>query len=383
LNGGTEAMTLSRLAHAQIKQTGDSDGIAVWYALLVDCEPSRGLPEVKDWLAGLDEESAKHCAQVFITALIGGRYSRKNYPNIGNYKTPEYLTKLYGLIAQYIKQSEDINRAGGGVYSPGLRDDAQDARDILFKKLTETPGKDSYIFIKELACKQTNPQYQQWILKQANKRAEIDGDGDIYPWTSRQFNEFSASQTFTPATHRQLYDLAVLRLKILKNWLEEGNDSPSQTWQRVDQETEMRNVIAGQLNLSSKDLYSIAQEAELANRQRTDITFLSNQVQSPVPVELKLLDKKWSGEELCERLRNQLVGGYMREHSAACGVLLLIWTGSKPCKKWIINGKKVALNDLALTLKNYWQSISGQYAGIDDIDVILINLGKRMEVSNN
>ena len=171
------------------------------------------------------------------------------------------------------------------------------------------------------------------MAKRAYKRAEEDGD--LEPWSAEQVSAFDKSQIITPATHRQLFDLAVHRLIDLKNWLERGNDSPWQTWQRADEETEMRTLIAGWLNQQCREQYTTAQEPELANSQRMDIWLHNTNVRSPVPIELKLLDKGWSGPKLCERLRNQLVGDYLREESAGCGVMLLVWQGKKSRKRWI------------------------------------------------
>ena len=60
------------------------------------------------------------------------------------FKTPEYLKSLYLLMHKYIRHDEDIERAGKGTYSPGLRDDAQDARNSLFSMLNQIPGKESF-----------------------------------------------------------------------------------------------------------------------------------------------------------------------------------------------------------------------------------------------
>ncbi len=81
---------------------------------------------------------------------------------------------------RYIPAEEDINRADGGVYSPVLRDDAQDARNRLFNLLSEIPGKASYFFIKQLTSDHPDPNYRPWMAKQAYKRAEEDGD--LEPW---------------------------------------------------------------------------------------------------------------------------------------------------------------------------------------------------------
>jgi hypothetical protein len=195
--------------------------------------------------------------------------------------------------------------------------------------------------------------------------------------------EFEHSLTITPATHRQLFELVVCQLDDLKAWLEYGNDSPYQTWQRAESENEMRKNIAGWLNHGHHLQYTIAQEAEIANAQRPDFWVQCPNVCSPVPIELKLLEN-WTGPELCERLRNQLVGDYLREESARFGIMLLVWRGMHQVqKRWKINGSRVELNDLASALKLYWNSISGEYPDVDDIAVIAIDLTLRSRVSDS
>lgn len=381
VNGGMDAARLAELASHQITQITESESIASWYALLVDCEPERGIPELKQWLSSLDEDVAITAAQVFVTALIGGRAQRESGPKFGHFHSAEHLKELYILAHRYVRASDDINRAGRGVYSPRLRDDAQDARDSLFSLLSKIPGKATYTVIERLIHEHPSPDFRPWMVKQAYKRAEEDGD--LEPWTAGQVNAFDKSQTITPETHQQLFDLAVHRLLDLKNWLERGNDSPWRTWQRVEGETEMRTLIAGWLNHHCRDQYTTAQEPELANNQRMDIWLHNSNVHSPVPIELKVLDKGWSGPSLCERLRNQLASDYLREESAGCGVMLLVWAGKDPLKRWEIDGRRVELCELASTLKDYWQGISADFPGVDAIEVIVIDLTQREQVSDS
>jgi hypothetical protein len=382
-NGGTDTARLAEFVRLQLAQADDPDSISTWYAVLVDCEPKQGIPEVDTWLSGLDEEKATHAAQIFVTTLLGGSPVREGGLYFGRFREADYLKSLYISMHRYIRANEDINRAGGGVYSPGLRDHAQDARNRLFKLLTELPGKASYTAMKQLVQDHPDPDHRPWMAKQAYQRAEEDGD--LENWTAKQVSEFYKSQIITPATHRQLFDLAVRRLLDLKNWLERGNDSPWQTWRRPREETEMRTLIAGWLNQQSRGQYTTAQEPELANSQRMDIWLQNTNVDSPVPIELKLLDKNWTGPELCERLRNQLVGDYLREESARCGVMLLVWQGQTTQRHWEINGRRVGLDELANALKMYWEGIADEFPGVDGdgVDVIVIDLTQRGQVSDS
>ncbi len=379
VKGDVEPARLVALADRQIAQTDDADSIPWWYALRVDCDPENGIPDVERWLSGLDDDMAVFAAQLFITTLMGDRHSREGGSHIGHFRTAEHLKSLYILMHRYIRVKEDNNRANGGIYSPELRDDAQDARNQLFNLLSEIPGKESYTLIKQLIHDHPDPDHRPWMAKQAYKRAEEDGD--LEPWTAEQVNTFSRMQTLTPATHRQLFDLTVKRLQDLKKWLERGDFSAWKTWKRAEIETEMRTLIAGWLDLRCCDQYKIAQEPELANSQRMDIGLYNTKVQSPVPIELKLLDNKWSGPKLCERLRNQLAGDYLRESSAGCGVMLLVWQGNKPDKWWMINGRRVDLPELACALKSYWQDIAGQFPNVESIEVVVIDLTMRGKVS--
>ncbi len=381
VNGGIEPARLAALANQQITQANDQVNLPGWYALLVDCEPTTGITQVHQWLEDLSEVDAIEAAQLFIVELMGKWSEREGKPYFMLLYTVDSLKTLYLMMHQYIRVEDDADRINGVEYSIGLRDYAQNARSMLFDLLSNIPGKSSYAAIIELIEEHPVPAYQNHFKTLAYKRAEEDSD--IEAWSVEQLIEFEHSLTITPKTHRQLFELVVHRLDDLKAWLEYGNDSPYQTWRRAECETEMRTLIAGQLNQGQHLKYTIAEEAEIANAQRPDIWAQCPNVCSPVPIELKLLEK-WTGPQLCERLRNQLVGDYLREESARFGVMLLVWRGfSQVQKRWEINGSLVELNDLASALKLYWNSISGEYPDVDDIAIIVIDLTLRSRVSDS
>lgn len=73
----------------------------------------------------------------------------------------------------------------------------------------------------------------------------------------------------------------------------------------------MRNIIISRLNGLANERYTCAQENEIPNAQRPNVWVQAPTV-TPVSIELKLLDKGWTGPDLCERLQNQLAGDYLR-----------------------------------------------------------------------
>jgi len=367
--------TVLKLAKSKIAHPAPKNQLAIWYALWVDREPESGIFAVEEWLSSLKKEEVSIEAQLFITELMGTERSLNSRPYSGNFRNVKDLKSLYVLMHRYIPAICDIKRAGTGVYSPGLRDNAQDGRNALFNLLSEIPGKETYVALKQLEMDHPEVEYRTWMGKLAYKRAEQDAD--IESWSIQQIRDYDQSQIRTPITHRQLFELSVSRLNDLKSWIEQGNDSPYKTWQRVEGETEMRNLVAGWLNGQSLGRYTCAQENELPNRQRPDIWVQNPHVSSPVPIELKLLDKGWSGPTLCERLRNQLAGDYLREETAGCGVMLLIWQGKSKSLRWQIEDRLVTLSELKDALKSYWDSVADSVSGVVALEVILIDLTVR------
>jgi hypothetical protein len=371
---------LISFAQSRVAASGSAEDSIKWYALWVDTDPETGIAAVNSWLGGMEPDAATSDAQRFVVQLLGGRTERGGWAFAQKFKSVPYLTELYILMHHYIRVEDDIDRAGGGVYSPGLRDDAQDARSQLFNLLTEIPGKETYGALLELSRSHPVDDHRVFMIKQARRRAEQDAD-DL-PWTDGQVYDFSLLMEKEPATHRQLFDLGVLHLNDFKDWLEQGNNSLYQTYQKATGETEMRKIVAHWINEHAQGRYTCAQENPLANEQRPDIWLQHPTVVSPVPIELKLLDKGWSGPDLCERLRNQLAGDYLREVTAGCGVFLLVWQGTKSGRQWEVNGELVGVSDLQQALTNYWNSISQQFSSISAIEVVVVDLTLRAQKSS-
>ena len=381
-NGGIAIGEMKKIATQQILLENDSTRLSSWYALLVDSDPEHGIEVTQRWLSGLKRATATHAAQSFLVSLVGSRHSERAATRFGEFKTPQHLKTLFLLASQFIRPEEDVDHPNGEAYSPELRDNAQEARDRLFNWLAAVPGKPTYQAIRQLAYEHPDQNIRIRMERHALERAQVDGD--LEPWSASQVASFAATANIQPKSHRQLFDVGVGKINELKYWLETGNDSPWKTWSRVDNETEMRNLIGGWLNQQCSKQHTTAQELELANGQRIDLALDNPSVSSAVPVELKLLDKQWTGPKLCERLRNQLVGDYLREHSSGCGIFLLIWQGfdpDRPARKWRIGGKNVDLHHLVNALRQHWDSISEQFPNVEAVEIVLIDLTVRSNVS--
>jgi hypothetical protein len=187
-SAGLPASDLARLAENKLGGAALAGQRPTWFALWADNEPDTAIPALEAELAPMEETAASAFAQQFIVALLGDRHGTGN--RTGAFKTADHLKNLYILMHRFIKAKEDIERAGKGVYSPTLRDNAQDARNNLFSLLSSVPGPDTYAAIKALEKEHPEPSYRRWMAKRARERAIEDADEPL--WNAGQVHAFAS-----------------------------------------------------------------------------------------------------------------------------------------------------------------------------------------------
>ena len=186
-SGGLAANDIARLAAAKL-EIAPGDARPRWFALWVDSDPSAAIPALETELNRLGGEASCAFAQQFIVSLLGDRHG--SGARFGAFRTADYLKALYVLMHRHIRAADDIDRANKGVYSPTLRDDAQDARNRLFQILSDIPGAETYAAIKALEKEHPDPGYRRWMAIRARQRAIADADEPA--WTAKQVHEFAS-----------------------------------------------------------------------------------------------------------------------------------------------------------------------------------------------
>jgi hypothetical protein len=168
MSGGIRPQVLAEIAAKKARIGGLSELRSRWFALGVDTDPGNAIPALEAALKALSPSDASAFAQQFAVGLLGDRHGTGT--RIGAYRNAQNLKALYILMHRFIPVAEDIERAGKGVYSPTLRDNAQDARNRLFNLLVEVPGSEAYVAIKALEAEHPEPEYRRWMAVRARER---------------------------------------------------------------------------------------------------------------------------------------------------------------------------------------------------------------------
>ncbi|MEQ4339017.1 hypothetical protein ABNM62_11155 [Pseudomonas syringae] len=370
-SSSVDDQTLAGLASKRAVEEPNLEMATSWYAVWIGAEPGIAIPALTAHIGSLssDEEKAKFAMRC-LTSIVGNHTISRSRQN---YKTVAHAKSLYLLTHTHVRLEDDIDRAGKGVYSPGLRDDAQSARDGLLAFIRETPGKEAFLALEEIAQAHPAERLRPWSAYFAKQKAAADSQTP--PWQPAKVIDFHESLEGTPSTHRELWNLAIDRLLDLKHDLEDGDSSYAELLLLTNQETSIRKFIGNWLSARAAGRYVIPQEEQLADDKRPDYRFENSQIYAPVPVELKL-SQNWSGTEHFERLENQLCGDYLRDVSSSCGIFLLLNHGGQVTWETPNKGPQ-RFEGLVTALQKYWLTIASKFPNVEDIKVIGIDLTKR------
>ncbi|MFX0200816.1 MAG: hypothetical protein ACFFCW_32245, partial [Candidatus Hodarchaeota archaeon] len=367
--------SLVEIAKMKVLSATSSNRQALWIAAWMCVDAKGALETLHAVLSKIaDAKHATELSMLFIDALLGER--RENVQSVyQDYIQTEILLSLIKLMHSHIRSAEDINRVGTGVYSPGLRDHAQNARNRLFQLLRDIPGKPTYLAMMDLAQHHPDEKSRQWYAVHAKRRAEEDVEAG--PWQPGDIALFAKEAERAPQNHRELFDLAVLRLLDLKADLEDGDTSLAEILISVSDETKHRNVIGGWLRDRSLGRYSVPQEEELANAKKPDIRIHGVGFDGPVPIELKVVDNNWSCTKLIERLQNQLCGQYLRDVRSNCGIFMLVYRGKKKSWRHPKSNKYINFSGLVQLLEEEAERITAIDKKVESIKILNIDLMKR------
>ena len=365
---------------AQRAIAAESDDVkALWLSALLCVAADKALEILEEWIADGTEAAVKELRLSLVLEHVWGDSFHGLSSEHQSFHRADLLVRLIKLSHVHIDPDKDT--AHEGVFSPGLRYDAQDARDQLVKILCELPGKDTYHGLLELSEFAPKEYPRDRMLVLAERRAEADTEHDR--WAAEDVQSFAVSAEYGPRSQKELYELALSRLDDIKLELEEGDESEASLLQRTQDEVELRRVIANRLRRSAGGKYTTGSEEELADASRTDIRLHHPDVDARVPIELKIADAAhWTPAKLRQMLEEQLTAQYMLE--LRYGVYLLVRRGGPNDQPvFRIDGKDVSSDELADWLRREGQELVKSNASLDGIEIVTIDLTKRSRRSDN
>ena len=341
---GIDRARLTTLAIEQVGANADPARVAAFARVGLTLDPPGMVDVIEARLAASANGFSRAFAEHLLPILFGDRFA-------GQPGSALSFGQLHWLVKSgysHVKPEDDIRRPPGVTYSPGLRDDAQDARDRALQRLAATPGRATFEALRAWAANGDIPIEPRWLQDLALRRARLDADDE--PWRARDLPEFEGSRTTSPRTSRDLQRVALGRLEDLQHDLLHGEFNIGKELKRCPREADVQNWVAQRLYEVAGRSYTTAREAHVVDEKEPDIRLTATATDATLAIEIKV-PESWTIEQLDHALEGQLCGQYLRRNGHRYGILLLVYQNKRP-NGWELGGAVIGFDDVLKRLRS-------------------------------
>ncbi len=188
LRSSFDRSRLGALAEARLSDCSEDHFGVVWTILLLSTAPERAMPLLEQKLERMDGQTRYQlCGSLFAT--FGDRRSARISPDLSSENfTPAMLLALIRLAYAQIRLSDDIDRVGGGVYSPTARDEAQNGRGAVLSALLARSGPEAWSVKQSMRSDPLFVHFKDRLDQIAREKAasEAEGPSDCTHLTASQ-----------------------------------------------------------------------------------------------------------------------------------------------------------------------------------------------------
>lgn len=325
-HAGPEVKTpLERLAAEQVRAAGTGPYLLFWLPVLFSLAPLRGVETLLAVLATLPVEPNGAAVRI-----IGSLFSERTDPGLTDWLSklaPDHLLQLTLEFHRHVRSEDDL--VHDTVYSPGARDFAENGRRHIFDALMKTSGPEALRAKLALAADPLFERLRDRIAALALERLAEEIDSST--WKPTEVATLLSRKELSPKTTTDMAQLLVDRLDDLQELLLKDT-GPRPGWAAIDDENTLRPLIARELEVASREAYTVDQEAVTADGKETDIRLRSVSGYQAT-IELKIGEKDRSARVLCDTIDDQLVKKYMAHRDARAGCLLV--SVADPDRYWL------------------------------------------------
>ena len=327
------------------------------------------LPILRQWL-NAPPKAAREARAASILSILFDRHDPLASGALAAASTRS-LEALLHLAYSHIRPKDDIVHEG--VFSPGDRDNAQEARNAILSVLLDRPGTDAYLAMQRLANDPVFALRSHRFHELARGKAETDTE--VPAWTPAETLTFERQFTAPAKTGADLLRLVIGVLADIAQNLAKGDFTSRALLERAKDEEEVQHWLAEQMNARAKGRFHAVREAEVAIRDKPDLIIASTSVACQVAVEIKHGGKEWSARDLEGALRTQLAEDYLKPENRRHGILVITHHRNR---RWlrISDNRPIPFADLIAWLSGIATTITQNAVGQVAVKCIGINAWK-------
>lgn len=343
--------------HSHIKAKREDFALA-YLALLLMLDPDDTLPLLRQWLDTPTTKGERRTRAETTLSMLFNRHDALTIGSLASIASTKCLEALLHLAYSHIRPEDDL--VHDGTFSPGPRDNAQEARNVILSALLERSGADAYQAMQRLADDPAFASSAHRFHELARGKAERDAE---FPaWTAAEVLMFERDCIAPAKTGTDLLRIVLGVLADIQHNLTAGDFNSRTLLERAQDEYEVQPWLAEQMLARAKGRFHIIREGEIALGDKPDIFVASTTSTFQVAVEIKHGGKGWSAPDLEDALRTQLAEDYLKPEYRRHGVLVVTHHRDR---RWQRAGehKRIEFSDLIIWLSGIAATIDHNAAG--------------------
>jgi hypothetical protein len=278
------------------------------------------------------------------------------------------LYKLVILAYECVARTKDVVHEGA--FSPGVRDNAETARNRTFNAIVESTGPEAYKAMVDMAGQSVFRDTADRLRLLARERAAKDSEISALPID--QFSSFETLHGKPPVNNEELLQVVLDRLDDISHDIHNYDFSDIATLQKIKDETEVQNNLAAKLEAMQRNHYTVSREGEVFDAKKPDIRLAATGFAGKAAIEIKIGDS-WSVKQLEEAVEGQLTEQYLRHKNCTVGVLLVTYAGRKGFED-PDTGKVISFEDVMARLVKQATALELKEQGRVNIKIYPIDL---------
>ncbi len=244
---------------------------------------------------------------------------------------------------------------------------------MVLNALLSTTGPEGWAVKLEMAGDPLFVHIKDRAVALAHERAAEEADSVAL--TEAEFLVLDRTGESPPSTRETMFALMRDRLDDIDDLLLQ-DISPRELWASITDERLMRRELARALRDAGNQSYTIDQESVTADEKETDIRFRSTGSKQQGTIELKLGDA-WTGTDLLNTIRYQLLTKYMAADDCRAGCLLVTIATDR---QWDHpqTGKRIGVEELMALLSDEAERLSKELGGTVNLMAKVLDLRPRL-----
>lgn len=358
------AIAKDRVRRGLRRQT---DGI--WVATLMTLGPEHGVAALEQRIKDVPVSKESPAVEWF-ASLFGDRQDAVSLERPGF--TSSLLLRLVRAAYIHVAISDDEHHEG--TFTPGMRDDAERARNAIVSAILELKGEEGFAVKMEMADDPLCAHFKDRIIARAEEH--IAQELNALPMDQAQTAAVDAHHEAAPSNNAAMFELMVDRLSDVEDFLT-SDASPRELWADIRDERIMRRELARAFRDMAKEIYIVDQEAVTGDEKETDIRLKSAASSHEAVIELKIGDARWSAKNLRDTIKHQLFDKYLVPEYRRSGCLLVTVYDDRRWKH-PDTGKTITLEQLATILDDEAERLQVALGGEVRLKAKILDLRPRI-----